>query len=89
MQLVVVTQNGCNPCTMLKDHLNREGVEFNTFNIHTDEDILVADEKLTMGDLDIMSTPVAILFDGSEEIARVAGFKLGNTEDIDVLVSQM
>lgn len=89
MQLVVVTQNGCNPCTMLKDHLNREGVEFDVFNIHTDEHVVVADEKLTMSDLGIMSSPVTILFDGNEEVARVAGFKVGNTEDVDVLVSQL
>jgi glutaredoxin len=89
MQLVVVTQNGCNPCTMLKDHLSREGIEFSAFNIHTDEHVVVADEKLTMDDLSIMSSPVTILFDDNEEIARVAGFKPSDTSDIDVLIEQM
>lgn len=86
MKLVVVSQNGCMPCLMVKNFLNGNDVEFTEFNIHTQDKIEVAGEEFTREDLSIMSTPVTILFDEDEEIGRVAGKDLG---DIQVLIDQM
>lgn len=85
MKLVVVSQNGCNPCTAVKNFLNGEGVEFEEFNIHQKDSIKIEGKEMTRIDLDVMSTPVVILFDGEEEVAR-AGKDIG---DIEVLISQM
>jgi len=78
MNLVLLTQNGCNPCTMVKNYLNSEKASFEVVNISV--------ESEAVEQYNIMSTPVLILLDGDEEIARVAGFK---PSDIDVLIEQM
>ena len=86
MELVVVSQNNCAPCKKLYNALDSEGIEYTVFNISETESIEVQGETFTMQDLDVMGTPVTILFDEGEEIARVAGF---NTQGIKMLISQM
>lgn len=86
MKLVVVSQNGCMPCNMVKNFLKGNEVEFTEFNIHVQDFVEVEGEKLTREDLQVMSTPVTILFDGDEEIARVAGKDLG---DLETLIEQL
>lgn len=78
MYIVVVSQNGCNPCQMVKNFIKNEDIEFTEVNISTDSDAI---EKYG-----VMSTPVTILFDGDEEIARVVGY---NPPDIETLISQL
>lgn len=80
MKLVVVSQNGCNPCTMVKNFLNGEGVEFESVNISETPDAIE--------EYGVMSTPVTILIDEEEgeEVARVAGF---NPPQLEVLIEQL
>lgn len=79
MKLVVVSQNGCNPCTMVKNFLNGQEVEFESVNIsETPEGI---------EQYGVMSTPVTILIDeDGEEVTRVSGF---NPPQLEVLISQL
>ena len=86
MELLVVSQKGCAPCKLVKNHLNVNGVEYKEFNITTQDSIEIESQTFTVDDLGVMSTPVTILFDGDEEIARVAGF---NTDELNVLASQL
>jgi glutaredoxin len=86
MKLVVVSQNGCVPCMHVKNFLKGNEVEFTEFNIHVQDEIEIEGTKFTKEDLGIMSTPVTILFDGDEEIARVAGKDFG---DLETLVEQL
>jgi hypothetical protein len=86
MKLVVVSQNGCMPCMAVKNFLIGNDVEFTEFNIHVQDFINLEGVQYTREDLNIMSTPVTILFDGDEEIGRVAG---KDTSDIQVLVDQL
>lgn len=78
MNIKVISQNGCNPCQMVKNYLTEEGVEFEEVNISNDHDAIDV--------YSVMSTPVTILFDEDEEIARVNGFR---PDDLDVLISQL
>jgi thioredoxin-related protein len=87
MELVVVSQNGCNPCNMVKNFLtNEKEVDFKVFNLTTDEFVEVDGIKFTADELGVMGTPVTILFDGDEEVARVVGF---NPPELEVLVDQL
>jgi glutaredoxin len=86
MKLVVVSQNGCVPCMHVKNFLKGNDVEFTEFNINTDDFVLIEGKEVTREELGIMSTPVTILFDGDEEIARVAGKDLG---DLETLIEQL
>ena len=78
MKLVVVSQNGCNPCTMVKNFLANEDVDFEVVNL--------SETPEKQEDFGVMSTPVTILFDEDEEVSRVAGFK---PDELEVLVSQL
>lgn len=66
MELIVLSQDGCAPCKVLKDYLTRESVEFTEVNL----------SKLPhlAEHYNVMSTPVTVLEEDGEEIARVHGF---------------
>jgi len=78
LKLTVISQNGCNPCTMVKNHLDSLDANYDVINVSEDKDAI---EKFN-----IMSTPVTLVLDGDEEIARVSGFK---PDDLEVLVDQL
>jgi len=78
LKLTVISQNGCNPCTMVKNHLDSLNADYDVINVSEDKDAI---EKYN-----IMSTPVTLVLDGDEEIARVSGFK---PDDLEVLVDQL
>lgn len=86
MELLVVSQNGCAPCKKVKNYLNVNEVEYKEFNISTQEDVKIDSTTFTVDDLEVMGTPVTILFDGDEEITRVQGFDVDN---LNVLISQL
>ena len=77
MQIVVLSQNACNPCTEVKNFLTDEGVEFIEINI--------SEKPNAVEEFNIMSTPVTILFDEGEEIVRVNGYK---RMDLEALINQ-
>ena len=80
MKIVLISQQGCNPCTMVKNYLLDNDVEFEYVNITEFPEKVI--------DYNIMSTPVTILIDEDEdeEVARVAGFEPSH---LDVLISQL
>lgn len=78
MNIKVITQDECSPCQMVKNYLNKNDVEFEEVNIGGNFDL--ADEY------NVMSTPVTILFEDDEEVARIIGF---NPSDLDVFISQL
>lgn len=78
MEIKVISQNGCSPCQMVKAYLNNENVEYMDINISND--------PKAVDKYGIMSTPVTILVDEDEEIARVNGF---NTSELDALIEQL
>lgn len=78
MKLTVISQNGCNPCTMVKNHLDSLDANYDVINVSEDKDAI---EKFN-----IMSTPVTLVLDEGEEVARVSGFK---PDDLEVLVDQL
>lgn len=86
MELVVVSQDGCRPCGMVKNLLEDREVDFRVFNLTIDKFIELDGVKITAEELGVMGTPVTILFDGDEEVARVVGF---NPPELEVLVDQL
>lgn len=66
MELVVLSQNDCAPCKVLKNFLTREGVEFTEVNL--------SNLPHLAEHYSVMSTPVTVLEEDGEEIARVHGF---------------
>lgn len=85
MKLVVVSQNGCNPCTMVKNFLTNEEVKYFIFNLSIQESIEINGAKYNKEDF--MGTPVTLLIDeDGEEIARVNGF---SPPQLQVLIDQL
>ncbi|MGG4434415.1 glutaredoxin domain-containing protein [Priestia megaterium] len=67
-KLIVLSQNGCNPCAMVKGHLNDLGVKFKEINLSIN--------PAKGGEYGVMSAPVTILLDeNDQEIKRSIGFK--------------
>lgn len=66
MELIVLTQPRCAPCKMVKTYLTENNIEFRTLDI--------VENPTLATEYGIMSTPVTILVEDGEEIARVAGF---------------
>lgn len=78
MELIVLSQNGCIPCKMVKQFLNSEEVDFIEYNISEEAD--------KIEEFGIMSTPVTILMDEEGEVARVNGF---SPDDLLTLAEQI
>ena len=79
MNILVFTQNGCNPCTMVKNYLTDQEIEFKAIN--------VSENPQSGEEYGIMGTPVSILVDeDGEEVTRVVGF---NPDQLDILASQL
>lgn len=66
MKIVLLSQNGCQPCRIQKKFMESQGIEFTEINISDNPDKI---EKY-----DITSTPVTILEEDGEEITRFNGF---------------
>lgn len=78
MELIVISQHGCNPCRMVKNYLNSENVEYTEVN--------VTEDPSKIDEYNVMSTPVTILLENGEEVARVAGFK---PDELETLITQL
>lgn len=77
MKLVLISQNNCTPCQMVKNYLDNEDAEYTEIN--------VSENPNAIQEYSVMSSPTTILFDGDDEVARVSGF---SPSDLDVLISQ-
>lgn len=78
MEIIVLSQNGCVPCSMVKKYLANEGVDFREINI--------SEAPSAVEEFGIMSTPVTILMDEGEEVVRVKGFA---PDDLEALAEQL
>jgi glutaredoxin len=78
MKLLVLTQNNCRYCEILKSYLNDEQVEYETINMSEKPEY---QEKY-----DVMGAPTVLLFDDEEVIAKATGF---NPEVLETLIEQL
>lgn len=78
MKLIVVSQTTCAPCKILKNYLKNEEIPFTEIN--------VTEKPKYIEEFSISSTPVTILMDEDEEVARVNGF---NPDEILELSEQL
>lgn len=66
MELIVLSQDNCAPCKVLKKFLDRESIKYTEVNLsnlpHLAEHYRV------------MSTPVTVLEEDGDEVSRVHGF---------------
>lgn len=67
MEILVLSQNDCNPCKMVKNFLNDNEVSYKETN--------VSDHPEFVDVYSIMSAPVTLLLDEGEEVVRVVGYK--------------
>lgn len=78
MNLLVLTQNSCRYCGMVKQYLDNAEVEYETVNMSEQPEY---QEKY-----DVMGAPTILLLDEDEVIAKVTGF---NPETLDTLIEQL
>lgn len=74
MELLLLSQNNCAPCKELKLFLTNEEIAFTEVNLSENPDLVST--------YNVMSTPVTILMDGNEEVARVNGLKKDEVLDL-------
>ena len=74
MELIVLTQPNCAPCKMVKQYLTENNIEFKALDL-TDDPSLATEYG-------IMSTPVTILVEDGEELARTSGFAPPELNDL-------
>jgi glutaredoxin len=78
MKLLVLTQNNCRYCEMVKSYLNNEQVEYETINMSDHPEYL---EKY-----DVMGAPTILLLDEDEVIVKTTGF---NSSDLETMIEQL
>lgn len=74
MEIKLISQNGCVPCSHVKNLLDSKDVFYDYLNISTDESLI---EKYN-----VMSTPLILVFDGGNEIKRINGFKPNEIQEL-------
>ncbi|AKO92040.1 thiol reductase thioredoxin [Priestia filamentosa] len=77
-QLIKLYQPACNPCTMVSNFLNDQGIEHNSIDVTENPDVAAQ--------YGIMSTPVTILLDEGVEIQRSNGF---NPPELEEMVEKL
>ncbi|TCJ01057.1 glutaredoxin family protein [Cytobacillus praedii] len=78
MKLLVLTQNNCRYCGMVKQYLDDAEVDYETINM--------SDQPVYQEKYDVMGAPTVILLDDEEVIAKTTGF---NPETLDTLIEQL
>lgn len=74
MKIVKFYQNSCNPCKMVDEFLQREGVVYTSINV--EEQPGEAAKHMVMG------VPVVLLKDGDQVLKRTVGYKPAELEEI-------
>ena len=74
MELIVLSQNDCAPCKVLKNFLTQEEIPFTEINLSENPD--------KIEHYKVMSTPVTVLEEDGEEITRVQGFNPEQVEEL-------
>lgn len=78
MKILVLTQNQCRYCGMVKEYLDNEQVEYETVNM--------SDHPEYQEKYDVMGAPTILLLDEGEVITKTTGF---NPEVLDTLIEQL
>ena len=78
MKLLVLTQNNCRYCGMVKQHLDNEQVEYETINMSEQPEY---QEKY-----DVMGAPTILLLDEDEVIAKATGF---DPDTLETMIEQL
>ena len=78
MEILKFETTGCAPCLGLTHWLRENGVNYNSYNIK---------ENLNLVKLyNLKTVPVLIRLEGGVEVGRVTGFNDGKLEDIKILL---
>ena len=78
MKLLVLTQNNCRYCGMVKQYLDDAEVEYETINMSDHPEYL---EKY-----DVMGAPTVLLLDEDEVIVKTTGF---NPQVLETMIEQL
>jgi glutaredoxin len=78
MNILVLTQNNCRYCGMVKEYLNSNDVEYETVNM--------SELPEYQAKYDVMGAPTVLLLDEDEVITKTTGF---NPEILDTLIEQL
>lgn len=68
MKLLLITQNGCAPCAVVKNHLTDLNVDYTEINVSQNPEAI--------SEYNIQSTPVVIVSDEHEHLVRVNGINI-------------
>lgn len=79
MKLLVLTQDNCRYCDMVKNYLVSKNVIFDVINLSTHPEY--------QDKYDVMGTPTILLMDGEEVVAKTYGFF--NPETLDTFIDQL
>lgn len=78
MEILVLTQNNCRYCGMVKGFLDEQQVEYETINMSEKPEY---QEKYN-----VMGAPTVLLLDEDEVIAKTTGF---NEEVLNTMIEQL
>lgn len=78
MKLLVLTQNNCRYCGLVKQFLDSEEVEYETVNM--------SDHPEYLDKYDVMGAPTILLLDDEEVVAKSTGF---DTETLETFIQQL
>lgn len=78
MKILVLTQNSCRYCGMVKEFLDNEQVEYET--------ISMSEQPEYQEKYDVMGAPTILLLDEEEVITKSTGF---NPQDLEVMIEQL
>lgn len=78
MNILVLTQNNCRYCGMVKQYLDDNEVEYDTVNM--------SDETEYQTKYDVMGAPTIVLLDDEEVIAKSTGF---DPDTLDTFIGQL
>jgi thioredoxin 1 len=78
MKILVLTQNNCRYCGMVKEYLDNEQVVYETINM--------SEQPEYQDKYDVMGAPTVLLMDEDEVIAKTTGF---NPEVLETLIEQL
>lgn len=78
MKLLVLTQNNCRYCGMVKQFLDDQQAEYETVNM--------SDQPEYQAKYDVMGAPTVVLLDDEEVIAKVTGF---DPSTLETLIEQL
>ena len=77
-KLIKFEKNDCNPCAMVSELLEKNGVSYERINAFDNPEMAMK--------FKVRTVPTVILVDGEEEIKRTMGFKL---EELNEIISML